>query len=294
MKKLAIALLVLLVLIGVKTSAYYNPGPPTGYVNDFAQVFSEEQKEGLEAKLSQYEINSSNELSIVTIKSLEGDTIENFTEKLFKEWGIGKEDKDNGVLMLFAMDDREVRIEVGYGLEPILTDIYSSRIIRETIVPNFQSGNFFEGISKSVDQIIQISGGTLPEELASDPKPNIFDQIGPFFLFILFFGFNFIMVIGSILAKSKSWWAGGVIGFVIAIILFLISTFWIGFIAAMILTPLGLLFDFLVSKSYKKSLITGNTPWWMGRGGGRVFGGGGGFGGFGGGSSGGGGASGRW
>lgn len=275
--------------------AYEYPGNPTGFVNDYAEVLTEEQRSQIENLLSKNEKDTGNEISIVTIRSLDGDTVENFAEKLFQDWGIGKDEKDNGVLVLYAMNDRQVRIEVGYGLEPLLSDIYASRIIRETIVPNFQSGKYFEGIEASTKQIVQLTGGEIPVELAQGEAPaNVSDKIAPIFVFLVFFGINFIMAAASILAKSKSWWAGGVMGFVIAIILSLIFTFWIGLIAALVLTPLGLLFDFLVSRSYKKSLLTGSKPWWMRSGGGRGFGGGGGFGGFGGGSSGGGGASGRW
>lgn len=276
--------------------AYTNPGQATGFVNDFANILQPDQKLALEQKLNAFEQNTGNEISVVTIKSLDGDTVENFAEKLFQEWGIGKEREDNGILLLIALDDREMRIEVGYGLEGSLTDILSSRIIRYTLTPSFQQGDFYGGINKATDEMIYIIGGTVPENLSSEEKTTgeIFDQIGPLFIFLLLFGFNFLMIVTSILSKSKSWWAGGVMGFVIAVILGLIFTFWVGLIAALVLTPLGLLFDFLVSRSYKKSLLTGSKPWWMRSGGGRGFGGGGGFGGFGGGSSGGGGASGRW
>jgi len=124
--------------------AYTNPGSPTGFVNDFAGVFSGEQKATLEQKLVTFEKETSNEITVVTIKALDGDTIENFAVKLFEDWEIGKKDKDNGVLVLLAMDDRQMRIEVGYGLEGALTDAQSFWIINKIMKPAFQQENDIE------------------------------------------------------------------------------------------------------------------------------------------------------
>ena len=87
--------------------AYVNPGQPTGFVNDFADVLKETERQQLETKLAAFEKNTGNEIAVVIIPDLGGDTIENFSVKLFKEWGIGKEGKDNGILLLVARDDRQ-------------------------------------------------------------------------------------------------------------------------------------------------------------------------------------------
>ena len=92
-------LLFLFFTLTLSVSAYYNPGNSTGFVNDYAGILSVEQKQVLENKLSQFKESSNNEISLVTIPNLQGDTIENFAVELFKQWGIGEEVKDNGVLI---------------------------------------------------------------------------------------------------------------------------------------------------------------------------------------------------
>lgn len=272
-------------------SGYQSPGDPTGFVNDFALMLGETERSTLEQKLSTYATQTKNEVVVVTVQNLGGDTIENFTEKLLKEWGIGKEKEDNGVLLLISKEDREMRIEVGYGLEGDLTDIFASRLIRETLTPAFKKGEFFNGIDTATTQIMQTLGGETVE--FQDESSSYSTKISDYGNFIFFAFFVFISFLSSILGRSKSWWAGGVVGLIIAIILGFVFTLFLAIISAVILIPLGLLFDYIVSKKYKES--TGNNrrpPWWIGGGG---FGGGGrGFGGFGGGMSGGGGASGRW
>ena len=126
-------------LVGNFALAYYNPGKPTGFVNDFTGItLKAEEKVSLENKLNQFNKDSSNEISIVIISSLRGDTIENFSTKLFEDWKIGKEKKDNGVLLLFAMDDHKMRIEPGYGLEGVLPDATCYRIITDDLTPAFK------------------------------------------------------------------------------------------------------------------------------------------------------------
>src|SRR5690348_9508325 len=95
---------------------------PQGYVSDFAHVLSSDTRQALEAKLSNFERATTNEIAVVTVPSLEGDTEEDYAVRLFKEWGIGKKGKDNGVLILIAPHERRARIEVGYGLEEVLPD----------------------------------------------------------------------------------------------------------------------------------------------------------------------------
>jgi uncharacterized protein len=245
--------------------------------------------EVLNAKLSAYTEASGNEIAVVTIPALDGDPIEDYAVALFEEWGIGKAKEDNGALLLVARDDREVRIEVGYGLEPVLTDAESAAIIQNVIVPAFRDGRYADGINGTVEAMVTAIGGEY-----APPAPRGLVNIDWFWLV-----FFVPLWLASILGRSKSWWAGGVIGGVAGIVLgFIFGFLWNGMAAIVVLTPLGLLFDFVVSRAYARGKTTGHFPWWIGGGGfrGRGHGGfgGGGFGGFGGGHSGGGGASGRW
>jgi len=158
-----------LVFLPVFVFAYVSPGQPSGFVNDFVGVFSVEEKNILEEKLSNFSKTYGNEIAVVTINNLGGDYIENYAVKLFEEWGIGKKGQDNGVLVLVAMDERQMRIEVGYGLEGFLTDIQSNWIINNIMKPAFQQGNFYAGIDSAIDKIISATQG---EVIPVDQQEN--------------------------------------------------------------------------------------------------------------------------
>ena len=108
---------------------------PQGKVNDFAGLLTPEDREALEAQLASLERDTSAEVAVVTVQSLGGRALEEYATALFTEWGIGKQGKDNGVLVLVAVDDRAMRIEVGYGLEGVLPDGLAGAVIRETFLP---------------------------------------------------------------------------------------------------------------------------------------------------------------
>ena len=270
---------------------FYNPGTPRGYINDFVGMLSTDQSAVIEQKLSQFEKDTSNEITVVTIASLEGDTIEDFAVKLFEQWRIGKAKNDNGILLLIARDDRKMRIETGYGLEGALPDATASSIINNIIKPAFQNGDYAGGINGAVDAMISATKGEYQSSTASNgdgsmSAKNIEN--------IFWIGFVAIIWLSSILARSKSWWAGGVVGGALGTVIgFIFGFLYFGIISMMLLIPLGLLFDFIVSRTYERGKAAGHIPWFIG-GGGRGGFGGGGFGGFGGGHSGGGGSSGSW
>jgi uncharacterized protein len=265
---------------------YASPGEPRGHVSDFAGILSPALVSEIETDLKELEQATGNEVAVVTIVRVGDDeTIESYAVKLFEEWGIGKEKEDNGLLLLIAKDDREVRIEVGYGLEGDITDVMSGRVIREILVPAFQAGDYDGGVRGAVDEIsAKLKTGASPyEKRAVD-----LSWLGGNLPIILAFVFTFF---ASVLGRSKSWWAGGVVGAIAALVIGLIWSLSAGLFSALLLVPFGLLFDYLVSKHYDKHKDGPRPPWFLGGGGGF---GGGGFGGFGGGGSGGGGASGRW
>lgn len=262
-------------------SAYVSPGKPTGAVNDFADVLSTEERSVLEIKVREFQRPAGLEMAVVTVSSLGGDTIEGYAVKLFEEWGIGDEMSDNGVLILVAPNEREVRIEVGYGLEQYLTDAESSYIIRTVIVPAFARGDYFAGIGSGIDAI-ESAVNADPSEMPIESEPAL-PEINLENIAIIFF--VLVAQILPLMMYSKSWWLGGVVGFVLGLIIWSLY-------AGAILAVVGLIIDYLLSKKYGGKKPTGMGGMFFGGGfGGR---GGGGFGGFGGGMSGGGGASGRW
>lgn len=263
---------------------------PSGYVNDFAGLLTAEQKQNLEVKLTQFEKNTSNEISIATLSTLNGDSIDHVVEQLFQQWGIGSKAHDNGVLILVAPQERKMRIEVGYGLEGALTDAQSSWIIRNVMQPAFKAGDFYTGLDGALSQIILATQGEyVPSETGSARKSG--RQIEN----ILFAIFAVLYFLGVLLGRSKSYWAGGLLGAVVGG-----AAGWFFFSTAMALLLaggvgiLGLVFDFIVSRMPKNNFRGGPRPPFFFGGFGGGSGGSSGFGGFGGGRSGGGGSSGGW
>ncbi len=135
------------------------PEKPTGHVNDYANILDSATKANLETILLRFEEETSNQLVIATFNSLEGQTLEDFSIKLAQKWKIGTKKNDNGVILLVFKNDRQVRIEVGYGLEGALPDITCSQIIRYEIVPAFKEGNYNQGIINGITAIINATKG---------------------------------------------------------------------------------------------------------------------------------------
>lgn len=294
-RALLASLVVVPLLVASAALAYTSPGSPTGYVNDFAGVLSSQTKIDLEQELAAFEASTSNEVAVVTVKSLGGDYIENYAVKLFEEYKIGKAKEDNGVLLLLAIDDHKLRIEVGYGLEGALPDSVADNIISDEMTPLLKAGDYDGAVAAGVHAI---EAATVGEYVGSgNDSSGGWDFMDYMWAFI-FFPIIIFQWLGAILARSKSWWAGGIVGGGVGLLVSTIFGWWLlaGLGATVGLFLIGLLFDLAVSSAYHAATSKGvQPPWW----GGGTMGGGsgsssGGFGGFGGGSSGGGGASGSW
>jgi len=135
---------------------------PVGHVNDFAKIYSQEYRVDLERKLSSMK---DVEVAVVTLPTLEGKGVETVARELFDEWGIGKKGTDSGVLLLVGMQEREIRLEIGYGLEGVLPDGVCGRIIRNDLVPHFAKGKFEAGTSKAINEIVERVHGEFEEAL---------------------------------------------------------------------------------------------------------------------------------
>jgi uncharacterized protein len=251
--KIALWLALLLPLIGIAQEIPPKPNPPR-LVNDFAGVLSPEEVAALERKLVAYDDSTSNQIVIVLVKTLKDYPIEEYSLKLFREWGIGNKKTNNGVLILAAIDDHKVRIETGYGLEGAIPDIIANSIITNDIVPAFRNGNYYEGLDKASNSIIAAAAGEYkaPENYRDRGKKGKFPV-----------GLIVVLIILFLLFSNRNRGGGG--GFASR------RGFRGGFIP--LIFPGG-------------GFGSGGGGGWSG--------GGGGFGGFGGGSSGGGGASGSW
>ena len=232
---------------------------PTNYVSDFAGVLSPQTTADLNRLCYQVDTQAHAQIAVVTVKTLDDVPIEDFATQLQDKWGVGPKKTDKGVLLIFATDDRKRRIEVGYGLEGVITDQTAGEIGR-AMVPNLQQGDYDAAITLGVNQIASRiaadAGITLQATRRGPPRQQV--QARPLSLGeLLIMGVVFLLLI-FFLARSGG---SGILGFIIGM------------------------------------LLGGGGGGRGGRGGGDWGGGGdsgGGFGGFGGGSSGGGGASGSW
>jgi len=296
LRRLALWLLVLppLLLLACSHAAAFPD--PVGYVNDFAGLLSPQTRQDLEARLVALEEETSCELAVVTVASLDGMTVEDYAAGLFQKWGIGKKDKDNGVLFIIARDEREVRIEVGYGLETTLTDSRAGRILDDYVVPKLRNNDWEGGILGAVAGIEPyLGGGSLP---APTPADQGDDGIGGHLGAIALYGVGMILLLYLIayMQRTKSFWLGGVVGALAGGV----GGFWViggwlpGLIALVALGGAGTLFDFALSRAYQARRAAGRDGKWHQTGGGfwgMGLSGGRGGGGFGGGRSGGGGGS---
>jgi uncharacterized protein len=237
---------------------------PTRLVNDYAGVLDASSRDALERKLVAYDDSTSTQVAIVLVNTLGDRPIEETALAIYRGWGIGNKKTNNGILILAAIEDRKIRIEVGYGLEGAIPDITANQIIRNDIAPNFRSGDYFEGLSKASESVIQAARGEY--KAPKDYRKSRSKSIGGNFIG------GAIVIILIIVFASRGRGGGGGGGFM--------SRRGYGDV----LTP------FIIG-----SLLGGGGRGSGGGGGGwSGGGGGGGFGGFGGGSSGGGGASGSW
>jgi uncharacterized protein len=129
--------------------------PLTGRVVDAAKILSPEQVAVLDAKLQAQETASGHQLVVAIVPDLQGYPIEDYGYRLLRTWGIGKKDVNDGVILLVAPNERKVRIEIGYGLEPVLTDAYSGIVINTQILPHFKANDYPGGINAGVDAIAE-------------------------------------------------------------------------------------------------------------------------------------------
>jgi uncharacterized protein len=271
--------------------AYSSPGKPSGFVNDFANVIPDDKQKIIEDNLVSFRDSTTNEIVVVTVPSLNGDTKENFANELAREWKVGGKANGNGVLVLIAINDRQIRIEVSQHLEGAITDLLSSRIAANDMAPRFKTGDYAGGVQAGVAQLEKAAQGEYNTPLLSTKSSAPINEI-------VFYSFFALVWLSSFLARSKSIWAGGVLGLLIGIVGWFVLAVLAWKIVVLILAPLaGLFLDWLVSRNYQKHINNGGRGGFFGTWGGFSGGGGsgGGFGGFGGGGSfGGGGGGSSW
>jgi uncharacterized protein len=260
-------------------------------VNDYAGLLTPATVNRLEQALLDFEQSQSTQIVVLTVKSLEGESLEDFSLQVAEAWKVGQKDLDNGAILLIAKNDRKIRIEVGYGLEGSLTDMLSGRIIRDEIVPAFKAGNFDQGIANGVAAMMSaVKGEYQAQPVKKQPRGS-----GSSSSFIPFIVFIFLITQLGRVRRGLGVLAGGLL---LPIFGSMILPFGL---VTLLLIPLGLVVGFILSllgsalgaAGVAGSRRRGGGFWMGGSGGGFSSGGFGGFSG-GGGGFGGGGASGGW
>jgi uncharacterized protein len=227
-------MLVLLSLAVVPAVALVLPAL-SGRVVDDANILDPQTRAALDRKLADLEAKTTDQLVVVTLKSLQGTSVEDFGVQLGRAWRIGQRDKNNGVLLIVAPSERKVRIEVGYGLEGTLTDAVSKLIIENAIIPRFRANDVPGGITRGVDDIISVLSGDAEEwkqraAKRPDPTPPWSAILIPI-LALAVIALAFIMIVGAMPggpnnrrrgrsgsgwssgSSGSSWWTGSSGGF---------------------------------------------------------------------------------
>ncbi|HEY7652623.1 MAG TPA: TPM domain-containing protein [Methylomirabilota bacterium] len=168
LRRLAPALLLLALLAGPGAAALRIPPPPDRRINDYAGALAPADRDRLERALIAREATSRNQVVVAIFRSLEGESLEDYSIRLAQAWRIGQKGLDNGVIFLVFLNDRKMRIEVGYGLEGNLTDAVSSSILRDVVAPLFREGRIADGIGAGLDAIDRALAGTYQRP----PGPN--------------------------------------------------------------------------------------------------------------------------
>lgn len=198
----------------------------SGRVVDVADVIDAETEQAIETRLAAHEQKSSDQLVVATIPSLQGENLEDYANRLFRHWQLGQADRDNGVLLLVAIAERKIRIEVGYGLEPVLTDALSRLIIENSIIPAFKAGDYAAGLDKGVSDILTVLQGDAAalEDRArptwNTPGPDSIAVLATVF-FILVFSIILLAILFTVLApvfgeklgKNRYKWLGTTIAY---------------------------------------------------------------------------------
>ncbi|MBI4977713.1 MAG: TPM domain-containing protein [Spirochaetes bacterium] len=167
-------LLVCLIISAAFVSALTVPSRPDGRVNDYAQLLRANTRASIEDFLDRYDTRTSTEIVVAVFPTLEEESLEDFSMRLAKQWKIGRQKKDNGVMLVVFVKERAIRIEVGYGLEDMIPDATASTIIRNIIVPKFRDGDYDGGIIAGVSALAKAAEGKFTADNAG--KQNVLND----------------------------------------------------------------------------------------------------------------------
>ncbi len=164
MKSVLRIVITITTILATGVAAAANIPSLAGRITDNAGILSASMRDQLTDQLKAHEERTGNQIAVLTVLSLEGESIEEYAEAVFRDWRLGQKGKDNGVLLVVASQDRRIRIEVGYGLEGTLTDLLTGRIIRNVMTPRFKTGDYDGGIEAGISAMLSaLDGGEAPD-----------------------------------------------------------------------------------------------------------------------------------
>jgi len=278
MKKILLSVLLLVSASSVVFAADIKLPSPVGYVNDFANVIDGASTARINSLARSLNVKKGAELAVITVKTTAPLDINTYAVKLFEKWKLGQKGKDNGLLIVAAIEDKKIKIETGYGLEGIITDGFSGRVLDESVIPSFKSGKYGEGLYLGASAISEKITKEYDPAAPVKKKKGISLYVILLAVLIMISGLLFSARYGEKVMRSViAGFIGAILGFVFANIVGSIIGAIMGVIAA--------------NGEMKGGGFYGGGFGSFGDGG---FGGGGGFGGFSGGGSGGGGAGRSW
>ncbi len=181
------------------------PERPPGRITDLTNTLSPAEIASLDRKLADFERQTTNQIAVLMIPSLEGDSLEDYSIRLAEKWKIGQKGRNNGVILLIVKNDRKLRIEVGYGLEGALPDAMAGTIIRNEIAPRFRGGQFYEGVEAGIQAIMAATKG----EYKAPKKRQRASNVPPWTFFlpiILIFGITMVM---NFIGRKRHYHSGG-------------------------------------------------------------------------------------
>ena len=212
--------------------------PNDGYVTDAVPVLSDAEDQALEKKLSEYDTKTKNQFVVLIVSSVSGSDIAAVGTEAMKKWGLESSNRKNGAVIVVSYDDHKVWIEVGTGLKSVLTDQVTKGIIDTDIVPAFRDAKYADGINAAIDAMQKhISGEYTAKRYATKGTSGAF-------VWVFFAIFVLLNWIGAALARTKSWWMGGILGGIFGLILAVAYSWWL---SVPILIILGLVFDYILS-----------------------------------------------
>lgn len=194
-----------LLLLGYPSFALEVLDRPDSWVTDRTGTLSREQILALNRKLSAFERETTNQIAVLLIPSLEGDSLEDYSIRLAEKWKVGQKGRNNGVILLVVKNDRKIRIEVGYGLEGTLPDALAGTIIRNEIAPHFRAGQFYRGIEAGIDAAMAATKG----EYKATPKKAKSIPLGAWLPFLIPLAFLGLFLLAASKARRRLYHSGG-------------------------------------------------------------------------------------